>query len=133
MRKRDRLAVLVFLALLSPGFVRAENQPIEAQILDAMDKLWGVHRGFRTNHAKGIVAEGSFKALPEAAALSRATLFAGTTIPVIVPFSDGSGFPDGAPAARPHSMTMKFQLPRRRSGRSISSWTSCRSACNAAR
>ena len=52
--------------------IRIRSNPI----VDAMNKVFGPQRdGFRANHAKGIVVEGSFKASPEAAALSRAVLF----------------------------------------------------------
>jgi catalase len=79
-----------------------------------MHKVFGVHPGFRANHAKGIVVEGSFKASPEAAALSRAVLFNGNLIPATVRFSDSTGVPnvsDGADVANPHGMAIKFHLP----------------------
>ena len=84
------------------------------QVVDALNKVYGSHPGFRANHAKGVVVEGSFKALPEAAKLSRATLFSGRTIPVTVRFSDSGGLPtvsDGSPDANPHGMAIKFHLP----------------------
>src|SRR4029079_2593207 len=93
---------------------RAEDQPIEQQLVDAMNKVFGVHPGFRANHAKGIVVTGSFKASPEAAGLSRAVLFNGSPIPATVRFSDATGIPnlsDGAGAANPHGMAIKFHLP----------------------
>src|SRR5262249_183786 len=55
----------------------------------------------------------NFKAAPEAAALSRAVLFNGGTIPVTVRFSDSTGLPnvpDGAKGANPHGMAIKFHL-----------------------
>jgi catalase len=79
-----------------------------------MNKVFGVHPGFRANHAKGIVVEGSFKASPEAAGLSRAVLFSGSPIPATVRFSDATGIPnvpDGADVANPHGMAIKFHLP----------------------
>jgi catalase len=93
----------------------AEEKPIAEQIVDAMNKVFGPqHDGFRANHAKGIVVEGRFKATPEAARLSRAPLFTGATIPVTARFSDASGLPhvpDGADAANPHGVSIKFHLP----------------------
>jgi len=92
----------------------AEDAPVEVQIVDAMNKLFGVHPGFRANHAKGIVAEGSFKATPEAATLSKAALFSGSDVPVTVRFSDATGVPtifDGAPGANPHGLAIKFHVP----------------------
>ncbi|WOJ91426.1 catalase family peroxidase [Methylocapsa polymorpha] len=94
--------------------VAAQDAPVEEQIVDAMNKLFGVHPGFRANHAKGIVAEGSFKASPDAASLSKAALFDGRVIPVTVRFSDATGIPnvpDGSGLANPHGLAIKFHLP----------------------
>jgi hypothetical protein len=81
MRRHTLLAALAALGFASPGLVRADDQPVETAVVDAMNKAFGVHPGFRANHAKGVVVEGSFTASPEAAALSRAILFAGSKIP----------------------------------------------------
>ena len=94
MTKRRLIAVLAVFAFMSPAIACAEDQPVEVQVIDAMNRLFGKHPGFRANHAKGIVAEGSFTATPEAAALSKASLFDGSAIPVTVRFSDGTGIPD---------------------------------------
>src|SRR5262250_2185254 len=114
MRTKTLLAALAVLALAAPATVRADDQPIEIQIVDAMNKAFGVHPGFRANHAKGVMVEGSFKATPEAATLSRAVLFNGSTIPVTVRFSDSTGvpdLPDGSAPANPHGMAIKYHLP----------------------
>ncbi len=114
MREHTLVAALVVFGLACPTVIRAEDQPVEEQIVDAMNKAFGTHPGFRANHAKGIVVEGSFKASPEAAGLSRAVLFNGSTIPVTVRFSDSTGvpnLPDGSKAANPHGMAIKFHLP----------------------
>ena len=114
MRELTLVAALVMFGLACPTAVRAEDQPVEEQIVDAMNKAFGTHPGFRANHAKGIVVEGSFNASPEAAGLSRAVLFNGSTIPVTVRFSDSTGvpnLPDGSKAANPHGMAIKFHLP----------------------
>jgi len=114
MRKHELLVAVVLFGLTWPGVVRAEDQPIEEQLVDAMNKAFGVHPGFRANHAKGVVVEGNFKASAEAAGLSRAVLFSGSTIPVTVRFSDSTGIPnvpDGSGAANPHGMAIKFRLP----------------------
>jgi catalase len=108
------LALASVLIAAAPGLARADDAPIAEQIVDAMNKVFGVHPGFRANHAKGIVAEGHFQGAPEAASLSRASLFAGASIPVTIRFSDATGLPaipDGAPGANPHGMALKFHLP----------------------
>jgi catalase len=113
MWKPTCVAVLAALTLAPlPG--GAEEQPLQVQIVDALNKAFGVHPGFRANHAKGVVAEGTFKPSAEAVTLSRASLFAGSTIPVIVRFSDSTGIPnlpDGSPRANPHGMAIKYHLP----------------------
>jgi catalase len=61
-----------------------------------------------------VVVTGSFKATPQAARLSKAVLFAGSTIPVTIRFSDATGIPniaDGSGLANPHGMAIKFHLP----------------------
>jgi catalase len=112
--KKVILPVLLGSAFLCPGVALADEEPVETQIVNAMNKLFGVHPGFRANHAKGLVVEGSFKASPEAAALSRAAHFNGGTIPLIARFSDATGvpnIPDGSPNANPHGIAIKFHLP----------------------
>jgi catalase len=114
MRRHHILVALVVFGLTSSGFVKADEEPIETQVVDALNKAFGAHPGFRANHAKGIVVEGSFKASADAAALSKAALFNGGTIPVTVRFSDSTGLPnlpDGSGLANPHGMAIKYHLP----------------------
>jgi catalase len=114
MGKHKLLVAVISFGLTWAGIIKAEDQPIEQQLVDALNKVFGVHPGFRANHAKGIVAEGNFKASPEAAGLSRAALFNGSPIPVTVRFSDSSGIPnipDASANANPHGMAIKFHLP----------------------
>src|ERR1700719_2644698 len=99
--------------LLASAAAIADNAPLPTQIVDLANKVDGVHPGFRAFHAKGVVVEGSFKASSEAARLSRATLFNGSSIPVTARFSDGSGMPtvpDGSPAM-PRGIAIKYHLP----------------------
>jgi catalase len=108
-------AGLVAGILFAPlGPLGAQEAAVETQLVDAMNKLWGVHAGFRANHAKGVVVTGSFNAAPQAARLSKAVVFAGGTVPVTVRFSDATGIPnipDGSDLANGHGMAIKFHLP----------------------
>ena len=91
-----------------------DNPKLDSEIVDALNKRYGAHQGFRSNHAKGIVVEGSFMPTPQAAALSKSPLFDGAELPVTVRFSDASGLPhlhDGATLASPYGMSIKFHLP----------------------
>jgi catalase len=107
-------AIVLALLLAAPLPARSEEAGTTAeQTVDAMNKLWGQHPGFRANHAKGVVVEGSFAPSREAATLSKASVFAGPPVPVTVRFSDATGLPlisDGAAPANPHGMALKFKL-----------------------
>src|SRR6202043_213633 len=94
MLRHKLAATLAVFALAAPAVAWAEDEPLPVQIVDAMNKVFGVHPGFRANHAKGVVVEGSFKATPEAVLLSKAILFNGSSIPVTVRFSDATGVPN---------------------------------------
>src|ERR1700744_3821362 len=108
------LAVVVATAvLLASAAARADDAALVTEIVDTFYRIYGTHPGFRVNHAKGVVAEGSFVATPAASALSRAALFDGSRIPVTVRFSNDGGIPnvpDGAPS-NPKGMAIKFHLP----------------------
>nr|WP_041757351.1 catalase family peroxidase [Bradyrhizobium sp. ORS 278] len=113
MKTRSLVAMLAGLAFALPTVAVAEDAPVEQQLVDAMNKVFGVHAGFRANHAKGVVVEGKFKPSAEAAGLSKAALFSGAEIPVTVRFSDSTGvpnLPDGSGDANPHGMAVKFHL-----------------------
>jgi catalase len=99
--------------LLACAVATADDPSVPTQIVDLANKVDGVHPGFRAFHAKGVVVEGRFKASAEAAWLSSATLFSGSSIPVTARFSDGSGMPgvpDGSPAM-PRGIAIKYHLP----------------------
>jgi len=100
-------------SLLISTLASADDAALVTEIVDTFYKIYGTHPGFRVNHAKGVVAEGSFVATPAASALSRAALFNGSKIPVTVRFSNDGGIPtvpDGAPG-NPKGMAIKFHMP----------------------
>jgi catalase len=87
-KHKSRLAVAIAAAsLLTSATALADDASLTTQIVDTFYKVYGTHPGFRADHAKGVVAEGSFVATPAASALSRAALFDGSRIPVTVRFS----------------------------------------------
>src|SRR5712672_2482353 len=113
-KHKSRLAVAIAAAsLLTSATASADDASLTRQIVDTFYKIYGTHPGFRVNHAKGVVAEGSFVATPAASALSRAALFDDSSIPVTVRFSNDGGLPsvpDGAPS-NPKGMAIKFRMP----------------------
>ena len=92
----------------------ADQTPLPVALVDALNKVaGGPHQGYRANHAKGIMVEGTFTPAQSAPTLSKAPHFA-TSVPVVVRFSDTTGvpnLPDAAPEASPHGMAIRFKLP----------------------
>jgi catalase len=108
------LVILGGCLLTAAPAARADDPSTPTRTVDVMNRLWGRHPGIRANHAKGVVVDGSFTPTPAAATLSRASLFQGAAVPLILRFSDATGIPtlpDGAPNANPHGMSVKFHLP----------------------
>jgi catalase len=62
-------------------------------IIDGFQSIFGLHPGFRRNHAKGVAVSGHFESNGAARELSAAAVFAAGTSPVIGRFSLGGGNP----------------------------------------
>lgn len=106
------LMALTAAAILAVTPVLAADQPSGAAFADVFVKIFGAHAGYRVNHAKGIVAEGTFTPTPDAAKLSRAAHFKGPAVPVTVRFSPAGGvpnMPDADPNSFPKGMAIKFK------------------------
>jgi catalase len=87
-------------------------------LVDALYATFGEHAGFRTTHAKGVIASGSFVAAPDAKSVSRAEHLQGQKVPVQIRFSNFSGVPttaDSDPDASPRGLALRFLLTDRRS------------------
>lgn len=93
-----------------PSHAADEVEP--AQVVGAMEATFGVTKGERRNHTKGVCAQGEFTGTPEAARLSRSPLFSGKAVTVVARFSLAGGnpkAPDTAKSAR--GMALEFRLP----------------------
>lgn len=113
LRSRLGFALLLSTALAAGAPALAQEASTAEQTVDVMNTLFGKHPGARANHAKGVVAEGSFTPSPEAARISKASLFKGPAVPVTIRFSDATGvptIPDGVADANPHGLALKFKL-----------------------
>lgn len=104
---------LVVLCVLLAGWLRAQSAlaPTPARIVDLFERDDGRHQGFRRNHAKGVCVVGHFEGNGRGLALSRASVFAPGTVPVIGRFSVPGGHPeqeDGSSAIR--SFALLFAL-----------------------
>ena len=82
------------------------------EAVDAANKLFGKHSGFRALHAKGTLLKGTFAATPEAGNLTRAAhMQPGAAVPATVRFSNGSGDPDAPDyAPDPRGLAIKLYL-----------------------
>jgi catalase len=87
---------------------------LSERLVDALGVSYGVHSGHRAAHAKGVLCGGTFHPTAAAASLSRAPHFQGAPVRAHVRFSNGSGDPGAADAARDgRGMAIKMYLPGR--------------------
>ncbi|QDC43108.1 catalase family peroxidase [Methylophilus medardicus] len=114
MQLRAIIAVIFAGSLTMTHPVLAEDKPVTEQVVDTLTTLsGGPHAGYRANHAKGIMVEGSFTPSAQAASISQAVHFQKPT-PVLVRFSDATGvpnIPDANGNAFPKGIAIRFQLP----------------------
>src|SRR5438093_12369431 len=124
-KQEDRLmwkllaAGLLALNLVIPTFAVAQEAPasqksVPEQVVDAFNGVFGVHPKARSNHAKGVLLEGTFTPSASAASVSKAAHLQKqkTPIPVTVRFSDGSGLPTVPDTGEMNrGMAVKFTLP----------------------
>src|SRR4051794_19041100 len=85
---------------------------LSERLVDSLNAGYGVHKGERAAHAKGVLCAGTFTPAPNAHELSVAPHFAGEAVRTHVRFSNGSGTPSAADNARDgRGMAVKFYLP----------------------
>src|ERR1700739_3200030 len=94
------LAALL-LAGSTPSRALADEAPLPVRIVDQFNTMFGAHPGFRANHAKGAVFEGTFTPAPSASGLSRAAHLQSTPVAITVRFSNGGGIPMRGTTIRP--------------------------------
>ena len=102
----------VLLVLNTPVWSQSdETSPVT--VVDTQEKVAGkLTPGQRRTHAKGLCAEGTFIASPDAHQFSRSPLFAGSSIPVTARFSLGGGkldMPETTKNVR--GMALRYTLP----------------------
>lgn len=112
--------VIALLVLVNAGAVQAADKPADAskplveQIVDVQTKIAsGPHKGYRANHAKGIIATGVFTPATSAAGLTSAAHLQKSPSEVIVRFSNATGIPtiaDTSPKANPRGISIRFKL-----------------------
>ncbi|HYZ84794.1 MAG TPA: catalase family peroxidase [Bryobacteraceae bacterium] len=84
----------------------------QARFVNGFQKVFGIHSGFRRNHAKGVCVTGFFDSNGQGTRLSKAVVFQTGRVPVIGRFSLGGGNPyvaDTPDAIR--GLGLQFSLP----------------------
>jgi catalase len=95
-----RLAgICVVVLLVVGGFLYlggwfSPHQLTPSRFVSGFEKVFGIHSGFRRNHAKGVCVRGFFDSNGQGTHLSKAVVFRTGRVPVIGRFSLGGGNPD---------------------------------------
>ncbi|MFC7476576.1 catalase family peroxidase [Dankookia sp. GCM10030260] len=109
-----RSALLAAL-LTSPAFAQPAPAPLPQALFDTMVAGNGrVYPGFRVNHAKGAMYEGTFTPAPGGASLSTAPHLQSTPSTLLIRYSNAGGIPDAADSAAASAvrgMAFTFHLP----------------------
>lgn len=106
------LAAAVFCA--QPSVAQPQSDDLAQKILETLLQIPGNKPSSRTVHAKGIVCSGTFTPSTNASELSKAANFKGSSVPIIVRFSDAAPsptIPDVSPDSAPRGMAIRFKLP----------------------
>ena len=94
--------------------IAESDKPVVEQIVNTLTKLsGGPYKGYRANHAKGIVVQGEFVPAKSAASLSSAAHLQAKASPVTVRFSDATGLPtipDADGNSFPKGIAIRFKL-----------------------
>ncbi len=90
------------------------NLPLAEQLLEVLDKLSGLHPGYRPAHAKGLMCSGTFTPSSEAKELTRAPHVSRPSTLVTVRYSNSTGvptIPDNDPQqSSPRGFAVRFHL-----------------------
>ena len=93
----------------------AAPKSVNEQMVETLTKLaGGPHAGYRANHAKGLVVNGSFMPSASASSLSIAPHLQKKPVPVTARFSNQTGVPtmaDNDDNSKPYGIAIRFSLP----------------------
>jgi catalase len=105
------LSALVVLALCGTSVAGLAQQATPADLVDALNGVFGKHAGDRAAHTKGICLTGTFTPSAEASRLSKAAHFA-KEVPIRARFSLGGGNPNAPDNAQDNvrGLAVKFDL-----------------------
>lgn len=110
-----KLLPLAVSLALTTSIANAADTPVTEQLVDTLTTLsGGPHKGYRANHAKGVLVSGVFTPTPQASSISSAPHFKLATTPILVRYSDATGvptIPDANGNAFPKGIAIRFSLP----------------------
>lgn len=114
MRRVGRVSALVATAammLAGSAVMGFAADPTPADLVDALNGVFGKHAGDRAAHTKGICLSGNFTPSADAAKLSKALHFA-KPVPILARFSLGGGNPEAPDNAQDNvrGLAVKFDL-----------------------
>ena len=100
--------------MTKPQTKMEQADSLNRDILQAFDDLFGLHRGFRPVHAKGILMSGAFTPSAAVGALTKAPHVNRPSIRVVARFSDFAGVPTvpdyDVEGASPRGIAIRFYL-----------------------
>lgn len=108
-------SVLASALLFGASLAMATDAEITpAQMVNAIEDVFGITPGERRNHIKGTCASGEFVGIPKAAQVySKSALFSGKAVPVVARFSLAGGNAQTPDVAKsPRGMALEFRLPK---------------------
>jgi catalase len=89
-----------------------QTEATAEEVVDALEDAYGLHRGQRRNHTKGVGALGTFIGNPEVKEISRSGLFSGEKLDIVARFSIAGGNPMASDAEKsPRGLALEFRLP----------------------
>ena len=99
-------------ALAAIAATPAQAQVDPGRFVDTFESTFGKFDGYRRSGAKGICATGEFVGSAEGRALSAASAFSGSPVPVIVRFSVGGANPNAPDNGKSQrNLALQFNLP----------------------
>lgn len=106
-------AIAIAASSLGASAFAQSAAPVDpSAMVNQFEATFGKFEGYRRSGAKGVCATGEFVGNADARALSTASAFSGSTIPVVVRFSVGGANPKVADNGKTQrNMALQFNLP----------------------
>ena len=97
-------------SLSTTGSSTAQDAVDPEDMVNAINSVYGSHKGYRAVHAKGFCGAGTLTASPDAAQYTKSTLFDGHAVPTMFRFSLAPGIPDASDTVQaPRSLVARME------------------------